>query len=203
MIVGSLNIIAGIITTIQQFLKITQLNEAHRVSSIAWGKFHRNIKIELTKRPHERMNVNNMLKISKEEYDRLIETSPTIPESIIIDFNKTFPIEENNCNMGIDKNYNHKSIAPNVIRPEICDFLSSTEEYRFKNEESNESEILEKKIKDFISSFNVLHGRTPEKNEILEYLVENENNTDELSHIIDKCCTNLRKNELEINIQNQ
>jgi hypothetical protein len=47
MIVGAFNITAGIITTIQQFLKITQLNEAHRVSSIAWDKFYRNIKIEL------------------------------------------------------------------------------------------------------------------------------------------------------------
>ena len=36
--VGGFNILAGIITTIQQFLKITQLNEAHRVASIAWDK---------------------------------------------------------------------------------------------------------------------------------------------------------------------
>lgn len=47
MLIGSLNLLAGIITTIQQFLKITQLNEAHRVSSISWDKFYRNIKIEL------------------------------------------------------------------------------------------------------------------------------------------------------------
>ena len=45
MVVGAFNITAGIITTIQQFLKITQLNEAHRVSSISWDKFYRNIKI--------------------------------------------------------------------------------------------------------------------------------------------------------------
>lgn len=53
MIVGGFNILAGIITTIQQFLKITQLNEAHRVSGIAWDKFYRNIKIELAKHPLE------------------------------------------------------------------------------------------------------------------------------------------------------
>ena len=47
MVVGAFNILAGIISTIQQFLKITQLNESHRVSSIAWDKFYRNIKIEL------------------------------------------------------------------------------------------------------------------------------------------------------------
>ena len=35
-IVGWVNILAGIITTIQQFLKITEFNESHRVSSISW-----------------------------------------------------------------------------------------------------------------------------------------------------------------------
>ena len=63
MTVGGFNILAGIITTIQQFLKITQLNEAHRVASIAWDKFYRNIKIELAKHPKERLPVIQFLKM--------------------------------------------------------------------------------------------------------------------------------------------
>ena len=86
MIIGCFNILAGIITTIQQFLKITQLNEAHRVSSIAWDKFYRNIKTQLANHPDERMNVTQMLKLCKEEFDRLMETSPVIPEKIIQNF---------------------------------------------------------------------------------------------------------------------
>ena len=46
-IIGGVNIIAGIITTVQQFLKISELNEAHRVSSISWDKFYRKIRVEL------------------------------------------------------------------------------------------------------------------------------------------------------------
>ena len=65
MTVGGFNILAGIITTIQQFLKITQLNEAHRVASIAWDKFYRNIKIELAKHPKERLPVIQFLKMCK------------------------------------------------------------------------------------------------------------------------------------------
>ena len=68
MIVGGFNILAGIITTVQQFLKITQLNESHRVSSIAWDKFYRNIKIEVSKHPDERLHVEQMIKICKEEF---------------------------------------------------------------------------------------------------------------------------------------
>ena len=95
MIVGSFNILAGIITTIQQFLKITQLNEAHRVSSIAWDKFYRNIKMELAKHPRERMDVKHMLKICKEEFDRLIETSPDIDRTILKKFKETFEGKKN------------------------------------------------------------------------------------------------------------
>ena len=55
MLIGGINIIAGILTTIQQFLKITELNEGHRVSAISWGKFVRNKRI-LAKSPMEREN---------------------------------------------------------------------------------------------------------------------------------------------------
>ena len=57
MIIGGVNIIAGIITTIQQFLKISELNRTHRVSSISWDKFYRKIQVELAKSPTERQNV--------------------------------------------------------------------------------------------------------------------------------------------------
>lgn len=53
MIIGGVNILAGIITTIQNFLKISQINEAHRVSAISWDKFYRKIKVELAKSPIE------------------------------------------------------------------------------------------------------------------------------------------------------
>ena len=116
MLVGAFNILAGIISTIQQFLKITQLNESHRVSSIAWDKFYRNIKIELAKHPNERMHAVQMIKMSKEEYDRLMETSPNIPEEIVALFKTSF---------GKSENYDE------IIKPEICDVLISTE--RTKN----------------------------------------------------------------------
>ena len=88
--IGAVNIFAGILTTIQQFLKIGELNEAHRASSISWGKFYRNIKVELTKAPVERIPVLQMLKTSKEEFDRLMETSSAISDKVVKKFNKTF-----------------------------------------------------------------------------------------------------------------
>ena len=115
MVVGGINILGGIISTIQQFLKITQLNEAHRVSSIAWDKFYRNIKIELAKHPKERMHVIQMIKICKEEFDRLMETSPVIPDKIINEFKSSF---------------NHSNDFEKIVKPEVCDVLTSTENFR-------------------------------------------------------------------------
>jgi len=130
MVVGGFNILAGIITTIQQFLKITQLNEAHRVSGIAWDKFYRNVKIELAKHPSERMHASQMLKICKEEFDRLMETSPVIPDNIIMDFKVSFK---------------NSDAFEKIIKPEICDVLISTDAYRnpWFNEENQDKRTYE------------------------------------------------------------
>lgn len=104
--VGSLNILAGFITTISQFLKISELNESHKMSAISWGKLHRNIKLELAKKPEERENVKIFIKNSKEYYELLIETSPAIKYSEIKAFNKKFKKSD-------------------FLKPEICDSLSS------------------------------------------------------------------------------
>ena len=132
MIVGGFNILAGIISTIQQFLKITQLNEAHRVSGIAWDKFYRNIKIEITKHPSERIEVKHMVKMCKEEFDRLMETSPNIPEKIIKQFKNNFSKNE---------------AFNDISKPEICDMLIPTNNYRNQwfhgeNREKEENDLL-------------------------------------------------------------
>ena len=179
MVVGGFNILAGIITTIQQFLKITQLNEAHRVSTIAWDKFYRNIKIELAKHPKERMDVKQMIKMCKEEFDRLMETSPNIPEKMIQEFKKSF-----------DSNETFRA----VVKPEICDVMISTNEFRNQwfNEENRNQEkddiINQRKLKEnqekrtrekntkilneFIVSFKALNNRDPMETEIIDNLKE-------------------------------
>ena len=177
MLVGSLNILAGIITTIQQFLKITQLNEAHRVSSISWDKFYRNLKIELAKHPTERNDVRQMIKMSKEEYDRLMETSPAIPDKII---------------MAFKQNFNKSETFLKIIKPEICDILIPTDDYRnpWYNDENKtkalneniqlkkakeikikkEIETNNKLVTDFIVLFNNLNNRMPMDSEIIDNL---------------------------------
>jgi hypothetical protein len=86
MAIGTINILIGISTTIQQYLKISELNESHRVSGISWDKFARNIRIEIAKDPDERMDAGQFLKICRAEFDRLMETSPSIDAKTVKEF---------------------------------------------------------------------------------------------------------------------
>ena len=91
MIIGAMNITAAIISTIAQFCKVSEKVEGHRISSIFWDKFGRNIRIELTKDRKDRMKVEEFMKICQEEYNRLIEHS-SIPRDIIRAFENYFII---------------------------------------------------------------------------------------------------------------
>jgi hypothetical protein len=68
------------------------------VSSIAWDKFARNISIELAKAPEERsMDAGHFLKVYREEFDRLMETSPSIPKAITQEFVANFSGKKPYC----------------------------------------------------------------------------------------------------------
>ena len=180
--IGSINILAGILTTIAQFLKISALNESHRVSAVSWDKFYRNIKVELAKSRTERTNVNHMLKSSKEEFDRLMETSPDIDQNIIDLFQKTFSSAKTHTLKDIkSKKY---ELFEHVSKPEICDELVSTGEGMYKNnnenlnndaleiviKQKNEIELFENDVKNFISEFTSVHERQPLDNEVIDNL---------------------------------
>ena len=88
--VGSVNIFAGILSTLQNFLRYAELMEAHRLSELQWSKFGRNIEVELALEPKRRKSAHDFLKVCRAEYDRLIEQSPTIDDKIIIQFKRAF-----------------------------------------------------------------------------------------------------------------
>jgi hypothetical protein len=107
MIIGSVNIFAGILGTLQNFFRFAEKMEAHRNAEILWSKFGRSISVELALDPKRRQDADEFLKITRVEYDKLIEQSPSLPPDIIERFKKAF--KNNNdihkphiCN-GIDK----------------------------------------------------------------------------------------------------
>ena len=90
-IIGGMNLIAGLIATIMQFLKINELMESHRVASQSYGKLSRTIRLELSLPLSERsMDGRDMVDLMRAEYDRLIEQSPPIPTPILGEFEREF-----------------------------------------------------------------------------------------------------------------
>ena len=88
--IGGVSLLAGLLTTIGNYLRYAQLEESHRVASIAWGKFQRLIAVELALKPDDRIDSLDFLKICRADLDRLIEQSPPIPENTIQLFESDF-----------------------------------------------------------------------------------------------------------------
>jgi hypothetical protein len=160
-VIGCVNILAGIITTVQQFLHINELNEAHRVSMISWDKFYRRIKNELARHPRERANVNEFIMSSTEEYDRITETSPTIDKDMIDLFKSTFD--------GTFTSNDTKQLYQEITKPDILDKLVSVKKsvYQGKEEVPNaEFKAMDGFTKKFMSEL----GRQPTREELLDNL---------------------------------
>lgn len=113
--IGGVSIFAGILTTLGNFLRFAQGSEAHRVAGIAWGKFQRQIAVELAIAPNDRLDCMDFLKICRSELDRLIEQSPPIPDDVIADFKREFEDKKD------------------VKKPEICDGMEHTLVFRDNN----------------------------------------------------------------------
>jgi len=176
--VGALSIAAGIISTVSQFLKVSELNEAHRIASLSWGKFYRSVKTEITRHPLDRNLPSLVITQNKEEYDRLVEISPPIPKKILLEFQKKF------------------GAINNLTKPEMCDQLSPTAIFDITEEERKEiienlnnvnKEIvkknLEKKVKEknkdieekYKETFFNMNGRYPDDLEIQRYMQKTTN----------------------------
>lgn len=92
LVIGAFNLFGGILSTIQQFMKVNELLESHRVSSIQYGKLSRLIRLELSLPVADRTyGGKDMLEMCKLEYDRLIEQSPPIQGDILRIFENEFP----------------------------------------------------------------------------------------------------------------
>jgi hypothetical protein len=176
--------LAGIITTVGQFLKLNELTESHRAASVAWDKFHRSIRIELIKAPEERPDVNYFMKTSRDEFDRLMETCPGIDKNILEMFKKQLTT-------GIDK---HDVIRKNknfnrLIKPEIFNEINTLKDSVFKRPDNiieidmaekikyekiinEKEEYTEKtaKVSNFISTFQNKYSRRPSEEEIISNL---------------------------------
>ena len=114
--VGSVNIFAGILSTLQNFLRYAELMETNRACEVLWSKFGRNIEVELALEPNRRKPADEFLITCRAEYDALIEQSPSIDDDIIKQFKNSFK-------------------KTDICKPDICNGLDKCTIYEAPKEE--------------------------------------------------------------------
>lgn len=86
--VGSLTV--GILNTLGTYFGWAKRSEGHRISAIHYARLYRFICVELALPRDERMSPHDLLKYVKDQYDRLAEISPLVPDIIIHEFQNKF-----------------------------------------------------------------------------------------------------------------
>ena len=129
--VGSVNIFAGILSTLQNFLRYSELMEGHRIALVAWSKFSRDIAVDLALDPNMRRPAFDFLTVCRAEFDRLIEQSPSIDDPIINQFQKKFK----------DTKIRKPEIC-NGLHP--CNIFKPSEEDKLASVMANASEKMKK-----------------------------------------------------------
>ena len=110
--IGTLSLIVGVLNTVSTHFGWAKRSEAHRQTSVAYSKIHRFILVELSLPRTERIQAGDMLKVVREQLDRLQETSPQVPDVIISNFKKTFG-----------------KTTPDLSKPEITNGLDPIDVY--------------------------------------------------------------------------
>lgn len=87
---GIASLLVSVINTIGTYFGWAKRAEAHRLSSIQYGRLYRFLVIELGLPREERMTPSDLLKYVKDNYDRLQEISPLIPPELVKEFKKKF-----------------------------------------------------------------------------------------------------------------
>ena len=149
---------------------------------------------ELAKAPKERVPVLQMLKIAKEEFDRLMETSPSVAEKVIRKFQTTFEGKPSSTRWicgdateAVAADERRKAAFQALKKPEICNALESTRASVYKRPIPHEVELaraaaipearaaaaagdLGTQIQEVIVQFTKERGRQPTNGEINDEL---------------------------------
>jgi hypothetical protein len=105
-VIGIFTLTVAILTTVSSYFAWAKRSESHRIAAISYKKTYRFILIELALARSERMSAKDMLKVVRDEAQRLAEISPQIPDPIIADFKEKFG-----------------KTTPEVTKPEITNGL--------------------------------------------------------------------------------
>jgi hypothetical protein len=86
--VGSLAV--SVLQTVNTYFGWAKRAEGHRIASIQYARLYRFLNIEMNLPRNERSTPHDLLKNTQEQYDRLVEISPLLPQREIDEFKRKF-----------------------------------------------------------------------------------------------------------------
>jgi len=88
--IGISGIIAGLLTNFQEMFTFKEESEKHKMSSLRFLSFFREISCELSMDPLHRSDPIDFITMKRLEFDKMLEQSPNIPQTIADQFNIKF-----------------------------------------------------------------------------------------------------------------
>lgn len=89
-VLGVISLLTGILNTLGSYYAFSKKSENARVSSISYGKLYRWLSLELSLPRHQRVQPNDLLKMVRNEFERLDETAIALPQHIITLYQRRF-----------------------------------------------------------------------------------------------------------------
>jgi hypothetical protein len=90
---GGMSLLVSVLNTTGSYFGWAKRTEGHRISSIHYAKLYRFLSVEMSLPREERMSPHDLLKYVKDQYDRLAEVSPLLPQPVIKLFQEKFADE--------------------------------------------------------------------------------------------------------------
>ena len=89
-ILGVISLFVSVLNTVSSYFSYGKRCEGHRISALSHARLYRYLSIEMSLPRDERASPHDLLKFTKDNYERLQEISPLIPPDIIAAFQSKF-----------------------------------------------------------------------------------------------------------------
>jgi len=122
--IGLVSIVVGILNTISSFYAFARKAEAHRIAYLNYSKLFSTVAVELALPRLERSSPEEILKNLRSTMERLAETTPSAPQTILDEFNNHFKNEDKSISRPIETNGLQKIV---VFRNPIKNIPSTLE----------------------------------------------------------------------------
>jgi hypothetical protein len=103
-VIGLVSIGVGILNTISSYFSWARKAEAHRIAYLQYSKLFSIIRVEMSLPRSERKEADQLLAQIRDGMERLAETTPSPPPSILDEFNRHFKDEDKSISRPVETN---------------------------------------------------------------------------------------------------